>query len=161
LIPRLKSILADADGGEVRRALTADGVYRVEIDGEVIELGPDDVEVRATAHEELVLMQEGGLAVALDTSLDDALRAEGVARGLARAINDHRKEIGLELSDRISVELHAVGTVATAAAQHRDYIMGEVLAVAFEIIEDTGDDTLARLTIGEADCRVKVERVPG
>jgi len=159
LMPRLKDLLAAADGAEVRRALEADGVYRVEIDGEIIDLGPDDLDVRATAHEELVLAQDGGLAVALDTTLDDDLRSEGRARELVRAINDHRKELGLELSDRITVELHATGDVADAARKHREWTMGEVLAVTFEVIEDAGDDALARLTIGEAECRVLVERV--
>ncbi len=159
LMPQLKELLGAADGAEVRRALAADGVYRVEIDGEVIELGPDDVEVRATAHEELVLTQEGGLSVALDTVLDDELRSEGIARSLARGINDHRKELELQLSDRIHVVLHAAGPITAAATQHREWIMGEVLAVAFDIVEDTGDESLAHLTIGDDECRLRVERV--
>ena len=54
-------------------------------DGPIVQLGPDDVEVRAASHEELALAQEGGYAVALDTTLDDELRAEGIARELIRA----------------------------------------------------------------------------
>jgi isoleucyl-tRNA synthetase len=156
-MPRLKELLAAADGVEVRRALDLQGVYRVEVDGETIDLGPDDLDVRATAHDELVLVQEGGLAVALDTTLDDTLRAEGLARELVRALNDHRRELDLELSDRIRVELHAAGAMAAAAQDHHDWIMGEVLAVSLDVVEDSGDDGLARLTIGDTECRVLVE----
>ncbi len=156
-MPRLKEALAAADGAEVRRALTDDGVYRVEVDGEVIELGSDDLDVRATAHEELVLAQDGGLAVALDTTLDDALRSEGLARELVRALNDHRRDLDLQLSDRIRVELHALGPVAAAALEHHDWIMGEVLAASFDVTEDAGNETLALLTVGETDCQVLVE----
>ncbi len=79
LMPRVKAALADADGRTVSDALEAEGVYRLELDGDMIEIGPDDIEVRAVAHEELVLAEEGGYAVALDITLDDDLRREGLA----------------------------------------------------------------------------------
>jgi len=132
-LPRVKELLAAADGSAVRRALETDGRYTLDVDGEQVELEPDDVEVRAAAHEELVVVQDGAVAVALDTTLDDELRLEGTARELVRAINDHRKAIGLDLADRIRVELHATGAVHDAASRHGEWIAGEVLAVEFKI----------------------------
>ncbi|MEX0664611.1 MAG: isoleucine--tRNA ligase [Acidimicrobiia bacterium] len=157
-MPRAKELLSSAEGDSVRRALEADGCYRLDIDGETFELGPDDLDVRATAHDELVLVQESGVAVALDTTVDGALRREGTARELVRAINDHRKELGLELSDRIRVALHCSGELAEAALEHRDWIMAEVLAVTFDVIEDAGDASTATLTVGDAECRVVVQK---
>ena len=157
-MPRAKELLAATDGAAVRRALDEDGVYRLDIDGETFELGPGDVDVRATAHDELVLAQEAGVAVALDTTIDDALREEGVARELMRAINDHRKEIGLDLSDRIRVELHAAGEVGEAARSHHDWIMSEVLAVELDVRDDAGNASMAPLPVGDAEARVVVEK---
>jgi isoleucyl-tRNA synthetase len=67
--------------------------------------------------------------VALDLELDDDLRLEGLAREIVRSLNDLRKEVGLEVADRVAVTLAAEGPVAEAVARHRDYIAAEVLAV--------------------------------
>ncbi|MEI8002136.1 MAG: isoleucine--tRNA ligase [Actinomycetes bacterium] len=133
-MPRVREILLAADGAAVRRAFETDGVYRIELDGEVIEIGPTDVEVRAVAHEELAVVQDGAIAVALDITLDDDLRREGLARELVRALNDLRKERDLALTDRVRVTVHADGAVADAAGVHGDWIAGEVLATAWTVV---------------------------
>ena len=61
--------------------------------------------MRAESHEEFALAQEGGYAVAIDTTVDDELRAEGIARDLIRLLNDQRKATGLEIADRVRVRL--------------------------------------------------------
>jgi isoleucyl-tRNA synthetase len=137
-LPGLKAALAVTDGATVRQALEETGRFVVEVDGETIELGTDDVEVRATEHEELALAQDGPYAVALDLALDENLRLEGLARELARALNDHRKAIGLAIADRITVVLSATGPVAQAAQKHGDWIAGEVLAVGWQVTEADG-----------------------
>ena len=128
----------------MKHALEVDGGYTLALDdGESVVLTGDDVEVRAAAHQELALAQEGATAVALDTTLDDELRLEGLARELVRAINDHRKALDLALSDRISVRLRAPGTVAEAARRHGDWIASEVLAVEWKVDEVANGDVAA------------------
>ena len=109
------STLKDVDGAAVRRAFDEEGRYRIDVDGETVDIAPDDVEVRATSHAEFALEQEGGYAVALDTALDDELRREGLARELARRLNDLRKELGFEIADRVRVTVSADGPLADAA----------------------------------------------
>ena len=133
LMPKVRESLAGADGAAIRRAFDTAGEYRFEVDGETVALSPDDVEIRAAAHEELAVVQDGALAVALDTTVDDALRREGLARELVRALNDLRKEQGLELADRIAVTLRTTGAVLDAATEHGDWIAGEVLAVEWTV----------------------------
>jgi isoleucyl-tRNA synthetase len=128
LMPKVKEQLAAADGAAIRHALDADGGYDLTVDGTTIRLDAEDVDVRATSHEELALAEDGGLAVALDTRLDHALELEGLAREVIRLLNDHRKARGLEISDRIVAWLQADGPVSEAVAGHRDWIAGEVLA---------------------------------
>ena len=129
LVPRVKDALERADGGAVRRALAETGAFTIEVDGESIMLHADEVEVRVQEHEDLALAQEGSHAVALDLALDDDLRSEGIARELVRIVNDLRKAMGLQISDRIALAVHASGRVAAAAETHLDTISGEVLAV--------------------------------
>jgi isoleucyl-tRNA synthetase len=134
-MPLVKEAMAGADGGAVKRALDADGGYDLVLDdGTTVHLGPDDVEVRAQSHAELALAQESGYAVAIDTTVDDELRAEGTARDVIRLLNDQRKAVGLEIADRIEVQLYASGRVEAALHAHRDWIAGEVLAVAFAVL---------------------------
>ncbi len=140
-VNEVKAALAGADGSEVRRALERDGW--VEIAGE--RLGPDDVEVRATRHEDFALAQESGWAVALDLELDDDLRMEGVAREIARGVNDLRKGRGLALSDRIALTLEAGPRVLAAVEVHRAWISAQVLAV--EIVAGPAGDAAVALDI--------------
>jgi isoleucyl-tRNA synthetase len=132
-MPAVKAALARADGAEVSRSLEETGTYTVVVDGEPVELSAADVEVRAEEHEEYALAQDGPLAVALDLKVDDELRLEGLARELARAVNDHRRAIGLAIADRIGVRLWADGLVADAAGRHGEWIAGETLAVSWDV----------------------------
>ena len=132
-LPRVKELLATIDGATVRRALDEDGSYALAIDGAEIQLTADDVAIRASSHEKLALAQDGDLAVAIDTTLDDALRQEGLAREVVRVINDHRKAAGFAIEDRIRVRLDATGQLLVAITEHRDWIAGEVLATDLDI----------------------------
>src|SRR5688572_20573807 len=132
-LPAVKAALASANGAEVSRSLEETGSYTIEIDGEPVVLGADDLEVRAEEHEEFALAQDGPFAVALDLKIDDDLRFEGLARELSRAINDHRRASGLAIADRIKVRLWATGPLAEAAERHGAWIAGEVLAVSWQV----------------------------
>ena len=129
-VAEVKQALAAADGSALRHALERDGY--VELAGE--RLGPEDVEIRASRHSDFALAQEGSWAVALDLDLDDALRAEGLARELVRALNDLRKEEGFALDDRIVVDLDVSSAprLQAALATHQDWVAGEVLAASIE-----------------------------
>jgi isoleucyl-tRNA synthetase len=137
LAPRVKTLLENVDGGEVRRAFDEYGSYTLEVDGEEVKLEPSDVEIRAEQHADLTLAQDGPHAIALDLTLDDELRAEGIAREIIRVINDGRKTSGFALADRIAVELRAPARIADAARRHAEWIKTEVLATAFEVSEAT------------------------
>jgi isoleucyl-tRNA synthetase len=162
-MPKLKEALAAADGAAVRRALVEDGVFSVEVDGESFSLGPTEVEVRAVSHEELALAQEGLAAVALDTVLDDELRLEGIAREVARALNELRKTSGLEIADRITLALRADGMVKDALERHHEWIAGEVLAEDVEIsaLERAGEaDGFVLLPLDAGAVAARLERRP-
>ena len=149
----VKRALAEADGSALKALVEEQGW--VEVAGE--RLGPDDIEFRADQHEDFALASEGAWAVALDLDVDDALRVEGTARELARALNQVRKEAALDLTDRVTVTIDAGDgpRIPAAVEAHRDWIAGEVLAVRLE----TGavDDGYAAEIDGEP-VRIAVER---
>jgi isoleucyl-tRNA synthetase len=160
LMPRVKEQLAAADGASIRLALETDGGFDLEVDGTVIRLEPDDVDVRATSHEEFALAEDGGVAVALDTRLDRALELEGLAREVIRVLNDHRKAKGLEISDRILAWLRADGDVAEAIVAHRDWIAGEVLAreLLLEAESPGQASEYEPVVVGDATVAVRLEQ---
>jgi isoleucyl-tRNA synthetase len=161
LMPEIQSALRSVDGATVQRAFEADGRYRIELgDGNSVDVRPDEVEVRATSHAELALAQDGGYAVALDTTLDDELRREGLARELARKLNDLRKASGLEISDRVRVTMWAGEQLANAARHHAPWITGEVLAEEWEVSPgEPPDDGVAQLDIDGLPASVRLEKV--
>jgi isoleucyl-tRNA synthetase len=160
-VPLVKDALGRADGATVHRALTDAGHYTLELDdGTSVELGADDVEVRARSHEEFALAQDGGYAVALDTALDDDLRAEGIARDFIRLINEERKELDFEIADRIRVRVVANERVYAAAHRHRDWIARETLAEEFEVEGDALlDEGSATTKLDGEPVRLEISRV--
>lgn len=136
-LPAIKAALQDVDGADVRQQFDVSGKFTLELPGgSTVELEPDDLEVRARSHEEFALAQDGTHAVALDTAVDEALHREGLAREFVRALNDYRKAIGLQISDRINVQIAADAMAQEAAKEHADYIAAEILAESFEIQDE-------------------------
>jgi isoleucyl-tRNA synthetase len=161
LMPKLKAALADTDGAALRRTLATEGRVVLDVDGQPVELGADDVQIRARAHEQFVLAEDAGLAVALDTTLDDELRAEGLARQLVRTVNDLRKAQRLDLADRVRVEVQAGGAVGDAARRHATWIAGEVLATEWSVTDldpASPADGFTALEIDGAPIAVRLQR---
>jgi isoleucyl-tRNA synthetase len=84
-------------------------------------------------------MAGDGYLVALDTELTPELIAERLARETVRRVNDWRKAAGLNIDDRIAVRYEASSRLEEAISRHRDYIMGETLALSFEPGSPRGD----------------------
>jgi isoleucyl-tRNA synthetase len=117
--PAIPSIMSAARAGEVE--FHADG--SVTLAG--VTLAPDEVEVQATPRPGTAVAEDDGLVLVLDTELTPALRAEGDARELARAIQDLRREAGLELDDRIEIWFEGL---PDAVATHLPAILADTLA---------------------------------
>ncbi|NNF12575.1 MAG: isoleucine--tRNA ligase [Gemmatimonadetes bacterium] len=124
------------------RAYQATGMLSVELNGESHDLGADDLDVIQEASGGLAVKGEGAYTVALDPSLDDELRAEGVARELVNRIQRLRRDAGLEISDRIELRVAGSKEIRTAAESHRDFIGGEVLAAQMNVVEAIEDGDL-------------------
>src|SRR5690606_4148224 len=152
-VNEVKAALAAADGTALQRQLESEGF--IEVAGE--RLTADDVELRASRHEAYGVAEDGGWAVALDLELDDELRREGLARELVRSLNELRKDLGLEVSDRIRLTVEAEGPVAEAVVRHRDYAAGEVLAVELDLAAVDGR-AAGELDVDGHRVRVAVEK---
>ncbi|MEA2676836.1 MAG: isoleucyl-tRNA synthetase [Chloroflexota bacterium] len=95
-----------------------------------VELTADEVEILATPRPGTAVAHDEGLVVVIDTQIDDALRAEGDARELARAIQDLRKQVGLELDDTIELWLDAPAEVLVPMDPYLERVAADALAIA-------------------------------
>jgi len=101
----------------------------LKLEGESIELTPEDLAVERTVHGGLIAANKGAVTIALDTALNEELLLEGFARELVNKINTMRRDEGFAVSDRIKVILETTERVRESFERHRDYICEEVLAV--------------------------------
>ena len=126
------------------------GKVAVEVEGRSISLGLEDVEIQRLEKEHLKVINDGSLTIALDPELSEELIDEGIARDMVRGIQNLRKETGLDVTDRIELEIHGSEALKRAAERFKEYLMSETLAVTYawkkpskgtEI--ECGDETLA------------------
>jgi isoleucyl-tRNA synthetase len=138
----IRAALAAAEPAGVAAQVEAEQPVTVHLDGdeEAVELLPTELLVETREREGFAVAQEGGMVVALDTELDDALLQEGLARDLVRVINDMRKSADFDVSDRISIyyqvspaEGDGVELVRGALDNFGDYIRAETLST--ELVE--------------------------
>ena len=111
------------------QAFERQGTKEITLDGEKITLTLDDVEITSQDIEGwLVASSSTGLVVALDATITDELRAEGIARELVNRIQNLRKDTGLEVTDRIRILLQQQDTLEKAVRANEAYIKAETLA---------------------------------
>ena len=129
LMPKVKQELNAASGSELLANIRDNGKIDLDIDGQAIQLSPEEVEVRITAKEGYAAANDKGVVVVLATELTPELIAEGLARDLVRAIQDRRKEIGCEFTDRIEIGIETDSEeLASAIETFMEYLCGETLA---------------------------------
>src|SRR5207237_9655687 len=103
LLPGCKAVLGKANGGKLLAELTANGKGTLDIGGEKIELDNEDIQVRLQAKPGWAAAQGSNVVVVLATELTPELIAEGLARDFVRIVQDRRKDLGLEFTDRIEI----------------------------------------------------------
>ena len=118
--------------------LQTTGSYELEVEGQKAVVEATDLEIISEDIPGWLVSNEGNLTVALDVELTDELLNEGMARELINRIQNIRKEIGLEITDRINVTLSPDSKVEAALAGFADYIKAQVLADNVCIADNDG-----------------------
>ena len=137
-MPKAAAAIAALDAGHVASALRAGRSVGVHVDGHDHELGPDDLQLAMQPLEGYQVERAGSHAVALELTLTDVLLREGLARELVHAIQGERRDAGLDVSDRIHLELDGDAEALAAARAHEDYIAREVLATSVTLGNGAG-----------------------
>ncbi|WP_231427853.1 isoleucine--tRNA ligase [Pedobacter sp. Leaf250] len=172
LKPNFKSLgkKVGKDMSLVKQALensNQDDIQRLENDGFIIVVGSsgeeftinlnDDVEVFAEDIPGWQVTNLGSLTVALDVTITEELKQEGISRELVNRIQNLRKELNFEVTDRIKVTLQNDNLVANAVAKNKAYICAEILADELEL-KDTVIDA-NKITIDDVELSISVSKI--
>ncbi len=125
---------------EAAKILNETGVLSFTIDGQQVELTPQEVEVVATAKPGFVTAEERGYVVALETTITPELREEGLVRDLTHYIQDMRKKAGFNIEDHIGLALYTDADLAHMLRDFSNALMAETLADNLLISVDQQQD---------------------
>lgn len=121
------------------------------------ELNLDDVEIRTQDITGWLVANDGKLTVALDITITPELKSEGIARELVNKIQNLRKENGLEVTDKISLEIQANEEIEKSVNENMEYICSETLTQKLTFVSNTTDGT--ELDINEIKIKIVLKKV--
>ena len=130
------------------------GTIEIEVAGKVVTLTSEEVEISSQDIEGWLVATANGITVALDISISDQLRNEGVARELVNRIQNIRKDSGFEVTDKVKVQIQQSGNLEEAVMDNISYIKSETLTENLVFVEtvENGiiieiDDMITKITI--------------
>jgi len=141
--------------GEIQ-SLMDGAVLSLDTEFGALELDLDSIIVQRTEKENLRVLNEKSLTVALDPEITDELMREGIVRDIVRSIQNLRKEKGLEVTDRINLAVYGDEQIRRAVEEFSDYMVQETLAESWVWGKrDTGEE----IECGDNRCVVCLEKV--
>ncbi|PKD21450.1 isoleucine--tRNA ligase [Salegentibacter salinarum] len=117
------------------KMIEREGGIAINLNGEMIKLAAEEVEITSQDIEGWLVASSGNITVALDVSISEELKKEGIARELVNRIQNMRKDSGFEVTDTIDVTLQKDGIVEDAVNQNITYIKNETLTASLEFVE--------------------------
>lgn len=157
-MPAVRAAILALNPEEAARVLLSGNPLSITVDGETINIYPDEVDVRAEAKSGLVVASEGGYLAALNTILTPELTREGLAREFVRRVQDLRKQSNFDIADRIHARFVASPVLADAVTIFRDYIMAETLMLSLQFAEPHDTDAILEADFDGESLRVGLQK---
>jgi isoleucyl-tRNA synthetase len=154
-MPQVAAAVEALDAAAVADALERGEEVGIQVEGKDHTLAGEDISLVMEPLEGYQVEAESGHAVALELDLDDELRREGLAREVVRAVQEARKQAGLDVSDRIALALGGDDELLAAAREHEAYIAGETLATSVDYGADGAGE---KATIEGRELRIAVSK---
>ena len=146
----------DALGQEDIQKIEQEGEISLKIENKIIKLQLQDVEISSQDIEGWLVASQGSLTVALDVTINDDLRKEGIARELVNRIQNIRKESGYEVTDKIDIKILKDGLIENAVKSNLGYIKAETLTAELNF-EDKLENGTA-IAFDEVNTKLFIEK---
>ena len=140
-------------------ALERDDRWTADVDGVRVEATAADFEITSEDMPGWLVAAEGKLTVAMDITVNEPLRREGVARELVNRIQNIRKESGFEVTDKVRVQIERRPELNDAVSDFSDYIASQILAVGIELVDNLSGPGASEVEMDGYTARLRVERV--
>lgn len=137
--------------------LEQDGSIKLMVGDQEAVVDTTDVEIISEDIPGWLVTNEGNLTVALDITVTDELRREGMARELVNRIQNVRKSKNFDITDKVIVTINPDDRINDAIESYGDYIARQVLAVAINVEPVEGDNAIT-LDMDGWDLNIKVEK---
>lgn len=140
---------------EAIRNFEANGTCTLVVNDTEVVLDSEDIVVSTADIPGMLVASENGVTVALDITMDDELKAEGLAREVVNRIQNLRKDSGLDVTDRILLELNGSEELKDAIEKNASYLCAEVLADRWEWVKN---DAAKEVEIDEFTLEVSIQK---
>ena len=140
-------------------SLETTGSHTLQIGSKEVILTRDDVEIISEDIPGWQVANEGKLTVALDVTVTDELRYEGIAREFVNRIQNIRKESGFDVTDKITVLIENHELISKAVDRHADYIGSQTLATKVTVVSDFANGNVREVEIDDMIIKVSVYKV--
>jgi len=134
------------------------GAHKMMIDGREVVLTTSDVEIISEDIPGWQVANDGKLTVALDITVTDELRYEGIAREFVNRIQNIRKESGFDVTDKITVLIEDHDLIHEAIKRHSAYIGSQTLATKVDVVKNFTNGNVREVEIDEMHVRISVSR---
>lgn len=138
--------------GEIEK----NGEISLEISGNIVKLTNEEVEVSSQDIEGWLVANANGITVALDITLTDELKKEGIARELVNRIQNIRKDSGFEVTDKVKIKMQKNSVIQDAVTANIDYIKAETLTETLDFVDvlENGteiefDDMITKISVSQ------------
>ncbi|MDR2511498.1 MAG: isoleucine--tRNA ligase [Bacteroidales bacterium] len=138
--------------------LESDKLRNIVIDGNNVEILMDDVEIATKDIPGWAIASEGSITVALDTNITEELQMEGIAREVVNRIQNLRKDLNFEVTDKIFVEIEKNFDVNDAIIKNKLYICNETLATNLEMVEKIAENANEVELLEGINVRIKISK---
>ena len=122
--------------------LEKNGKYTLNLDGAEAVIEAADVEIFSEDIPGWLVANEGKLTVALEVTITEELRREGIARELVNRIQNIRKSSGFEITDKIKITISKNTQTDDAVNEYNTYICNQVLGTSLELVDEVKDGTM-------------------
>ena len=129
--------------------LESEKKFDINIKGQNISLAEEDVEILSEDIPGWQVTNEGKLTVALDTTISEKLREEGIAREFVNRVQNIRKDRGFEVTDKIGLKVLNKSEIRDSLVNNKDYICAEILATSFELVDSMQSSEAVTVEVSE------------
>jgi isoleucyl-tRNA synthetase len=145
----MKQIAGEIEGfnQETINGMEASGLYSFKVEGETVDLLLSDVEIITEDIPGWVVSNMGTLTVALDITLTEQLIEEGIARELVNRIQNLRKELNYEVTDKIFVEIEKNVSITLPLNNNYSYICSETLSESIKLVDTIDNENKVEIEL--------------